>query len=154
MDGGMDGWMLSKCCFPKFQTLPFLSFPVLSSPMSNFDKVVFALVSLAGSESSLILSAKTTLSKWLIGKLYRGGKEKEPKGKGKKKKGKGLEEERKGKERKGRRMEKEGKRKGKEEERKGREEERKGRGKERKKERKGESKEKELKRKGQEKVRK
>ena len=88
--------------------------------MNHFDKVVFALrinefslpanetceklVSLAGNKNSLILSAKTTLSKWLI--------EAERKGK-----------EGKGKERKGKERKKEGKRKGK----------RKGRGKERKK---------------------
>ena len=71
--------------------------------MSHFDKVVFALrinefslpanetceklVSLAGNENSLILSAKTTLSKWPI-EAERKGEE-----------GKGME--RKGKARKG-----------------------------------------------------
>ena len=77
--------LLPFLSFP-FLSLPFLSFPVLSSSMSHFEKVVFALgihefslpanetsfshVSLAGSENSWILSAKTTFSKWLIGKLY------------------------------------------------------------------------------------
>ena len=52
----------------------------------------------------MILSAKTSFSIWLIGKLYRRGKER----KGKERKEKERKgEERKGKERKGRRKEKE-----------------------------------------------
>ena len=58
----MDGCSPSAA-FQSFKTLPFLSFPVLSSPMSNFDKVVFALVSLAGSESSLISKCKNNFIK-------------------------------------------------------------------------------------------
>ena len=111
------------------------SFPLrYNLPMGHFEKVVFALrinefllpanetcekhVSLAGGENSLIRSAKTTFSKWLIGKLYRKGKEKERKGKGKKKERKrtGRGKERKGKERKGK--EEGGKRKGRGKERK------------------------------------
>ena len=95
------------------------------------NETCFSHVSLARSENSLILSAKTIFSKWLIGKLYRGGKEKDPKGKGKKKERKriGRRKERKGKQ--------EGwKRKGRGKQRKkngeGREEKRKGKGKERK----------------------
>ena len=88
--------------------------------MSHFDKVVFALrsnefslpanetceklVSLAGNKNSLILSAKTTLSKWLI-EAERKGRE----GKGKERQGKEEGGKKEGK--------KEGKRKGKEEER-------------------------------------
>ena len=60
---------------------------------------------MAGSENSLILSAKTIFSKWLIGKLYRRGREKERKGKGKKKERKrtGRGKERNGKEEGGKR---------------------------------------------------
>ena len=91
--------------------------------MNHFDKVVFALrinefslpanetceklVSLAGNKNSLILSAKTTLSKWLI----RSGKER----KGREGKGK----ERQGKEEGGKKGREKGRERGKERKKKG-----------------------------------
>ena len=78
----------------------------LESMIFNFQpmKQAFHMFHWLEVQNSLILSAKTSFSIWLIGKLYRRGKER-----------KGRE--RRGKERKVRRREKEGKRKGKKEER-------------------------------------